>query len=124
MATKSRREVLRTIAAGGITAATIVAGVQQFTAAGSRATPGDDFDKHYKNRHIHTKMPVGQPGGKPMHPQVFIDDVELHVMMNADLTYTSVIQHYRTYPQLLDVAMAAVDALNGANLVALHGRPR
>jgi hypothetical protein len=123
MATKSRREVLRTIVAGGITAATVAVGVQQLTAAGSRAESGDDFDQIYKKRHIHTKRLVGQPG-RPLKRQLFIDDVELHVMMNANLTYTSVLHHYRTFPHLLDVARAAVDALNGANLVALHAHPR
>ncbi len=124
MATKGRREVLRTIVAGGITAATMAVGVQQFTAAGSRAESGDDFDQIYKKRRIHTKRLVGQPGARPLQRLLYIDDVELHVMMNANLTYTSVLHHYRTFPHLLDVARAAVDALNGASLVALHAHPR
>jgi hypothetical protein len=120
MTTKSRREVLKYITAGGIAAVGATVGVQQLTAGDAAAGPGDDFDQIYKGRRIHTKLMVGRPVHGPVHPQLLIDNVELHVMVNADLTFTSVMNHYRTFPHLLDVARSAVDTLQGASLVALH----
>lgn len=53
-------------------------------------------------------------------PDVVIDGTALHVMVNADGTYTSVANHYQTFRTLREVARAAVDELDGARLVPVR----
>ncbi|MER5936104.1 tyrosinase cofactor [Streptomyces sp. NPDC001928] len=76
------------------------------------------FDEVYKGRRIQ-----GRPasGGAHQHHgggyAVFVDDVELHVMRNADGSWISVVSHYDPVPTPRAVARAAVDELQGAALL-------
>ncbi|WP_327596330.1 apotyrosinase chaperone MelC1 [Streptomyces chartreusis] len=76
------------------------------------------FDEVYKGRRIQ-----GRPasGGAHQHHgggyAVFVDDVELHVMPNADGTWISVVSHYDPVPTPRAAARAAVDELQGAALL-------
>jgi hypothetical protein len=47
-----------------------------------------------------------------------IDGVMLHMHRHGDGTWTSVMDHYRSFPTPFDAAKAAVVALNGAHLRA------
>ncbi|MFJ6982700.1 MULTISPECIES: tyrosinase family oxidase copper chaperone [unclassified Streptomyces] len=67
--------------------------------------PGGDHGGHHGG---------GQPGGGYA---VFVDDVELHVMRNADGTWISVISHYDPVATPRAAARAAVDELQGARLL-------
>ena len=75
------------------------------------------FDEVYKGRRIQ-----GRPasGGAHQHHgggyAVFVDDVELHVMRNADGSWISVVSHYDPVPTPRAAARAAVDELQGARL--------
>ncbi|MFD4370177.1 tyrosinase family oxidase copper chaperone [Streptomyces sp. NPDC058486] len=51
--------------------------------------------------------------------EVRIDGKDLHVMRNADGSWVSVVNHYSTFDTPRDVARAAVDELDGAQLVPL-----
>ncbi|MGW4867689.1 apotyrosinase chaperone MelC1 [Streptomyces chartreusis] len=76
------------------------------------------FDEVYKGRRIQ-----GRPasGGAHQHHgggyAVFVDDVELHVMRNADGSWISVVSHYDPVPTPRAAARAAVDELQGAALL-------
>ncbi|MFG1665622.1 tyrosinase cofactor [Streptomyces sp. Y7] len=76
------------------------------------------FDEVYKGRRIQ-----GRPasGGAHQHHgggyAVFVDDVELHVMRNADGSWISVVSHYDPVSTPRAVARAAVDELQGAALL-------
>ncbi|MFJ1875600.1 apotyrosinase chaperone MelC1 [Streptomyces chartreusis] len=76
------------------------------------------FDEVYKGRRIQ-----GRPasGGAHQHHgggyAVFVDDVELHVMSNADGSWISVVSHYEPVPTPRAAARAAVDELQGAALL-------
>ncbi|MGW7054132.1 tyrosinase family oxidase copper chaperone [Streptomyces sp. NPDC054887] len=48
--------------------------------------------------------------------EVRIDGRPLHVMRRADGSYLSVVNHYESFPTLLDAARAAVDELGDAQL--------
>lgn len=77
------------------------------------------FDEVYQGRRI-----VGAPatGGHEAHHGGFavtIDGKELHVMRNADGTWISVINHYQTFADPLALTRAAVDKLQGAELVPI-----
>ncbi|WP_434587630.1 tyrosinase family oxidase copper chaperone [Streptomyces sp. A5-4] len=48
--------------------------------------------------------------------EVLIDGRPLHLMRRADGSYLSLVNHYESFPTLLDVARAAVDELGSAQL--------
>ncbi|MFC5218539.1 apotyrosinase chaperone MelC1 [Streptomyces coerulescens] len=76
------------------------------------------FDEVYQGRRIQ-----GRPasGGAHQHHgggyAVFVDDVELHVMRNADGSWISIVSHYDPVPTPRAAARAAVDELQGAALL-------
>ncbi|GAA1819346.1 tyrosinase cofactor [Planosporangium flavigriseum] len=125
----------------GSTAAAVTA--QQLTTHGSRAAgdtaetgvTAEHFDEVYQGRRISgsagtpldAKFSVAQTGAHvpvalqvPIEPQVLIDGRALHVMTNADGTYTSVVNHYQSFRSLREVARAAVDSLGTATLSPVH----
>ncbi|WP_171112453.1 MULTISPECIES: tyrosinase cofactor [unclassified Streptomyces] len=76
------------------------------------------FDEVYKGRRIQGRPVAG--GGHQQHGggyAVFVDGAELHVMRNADGTWISVVSHYDPVPTPRAAARAAVDELQGAELV-------
>lgn len=76
------------------------------------------FDEVYKGRRIQGRPVAG--GGHQHHGggyAVFVDGAELHVMRNADGTWISVVSHYDPVPTPRAAARAAVDELQGAELV-------
>lgn len=76
----------------------------------------------YKGRRITLQSPV-QPGAglaASLMSAVLIDGRPLHVMRYPDGRFTSVMNHFQTFPTLRATADAAVDALMGANLVPVH----
>jgi hypothetical protein len=86
-------------------------------ATGEAAVPNDDIDEIYKGRHIQIHLPVVGAIGADR-PRVYIDGAELHVMAVEYGRYTSVMNHYQSFPTLLSCARAAVDNLRGAMLIA------
>jgi len=91
-------------------------GTQKLAAGTLRLASPGQIDVVYKGRHIRCSAPApGAGSGTP--PQVYIDDVELHVMTLPGGGYTSVLNHYQSFGALLLTARAAVDNLRGAALV-------
>ncbi|MFI7600227.1 tyrosinase family oxidase copper chaperone [Actinoplanes sp. NPDC049681] len=127
MSTMNRRELLKFAAAGTVAVGTGALAVQVLTTSGSQAavegTGATGLDETYKGRRIQA-APAGlraqSRDAAPAMPHVLIDGKPLHVMVNADGTYTSVSNHYETFKSLRAVARAAVDQLDGAQLVPLH----
>ncbi|KUO04997.1 apotyrosinase chaperone MelC1 [Streptomyces caeruleatus] len=115
----SRRHAL-TAAAVLATAAGVPA-VTALTASAAGPAPHHDlppFDEVYKGRRIQGGPPSG--GGHHHHGggyAVFVDGVELHVMRNADGSWISVVSHYDPVPTPRAAARAAVDELQGAELL-------
>ncbi|MGW7299037.1 apotyrosinase chaperone MelC1 [Streptomyces sp. NPDC054829] len=77
------------------------------------------FDEVYKGRRIQGRV---RSGGGHHHDHgggygVYIDDVELHVMRNADGSWISVVSHYDPVATPRAAARAAVDELQGAALL-------
>ncbi|MBB4764323.1 tyrosinase family oxidase copper chaperone [Amorphoplanes digitatis] len=129
----NRRELLKLTAAGAVAVGTGALGVQVLTVSGSQAavdtsvTTGERFDETYRGRRIQgAGVPAGRAralaegGAGAAMPDVVIDGTALHVMVNADGTYTSVANHYQTFRTLREVARAAVDELDGARLVPVR----
>ncbi|MFD3518239.1 tyrosinase family oxidase copper chaperone [Streptomyces sp. NPDC058657] len=129
-ALSTRRAVLRT--AFG---ATVIAGTAAVLAPilGRKASAGpahapppatEGFSEMYLGRHIEALVPSGtvkrlrDPVRAHAHllPEVLIDGRPLHVMRCANGGYMSVVNHYETFPTLLDAARAAVDDLGPARL--------
>lgn len=116
----SRRRVL------GTAAALTAVGAQPALAppasaagdAGHRHGSPADFDEVYRGRRIRGG-PTGSGGPHHHGPgyAVFVDDVELHVMRNADGSWISVVSHYDPVPTPRAAARAAVDELQGAPLL-------
>lgn len=59
------------------------------------------------------------PAAADGHLDVRIDGRPLHVMRRADGSYLSAVNHYESFPTLLETARAAVDALGTAQLSAV-----
>ncbi|MFJ4806801.1 apotyrosinase chaperone MelC1 [Streptomyces murinus] len=129
MSAPTRRRVLLGTIAGlaGVAVATPVA-VSATGAKDAEKVPDGgrlaSFEETYKGRRIQGKPVDGMHGhhGSKHHTDgytVFIDSQELHVMRNADTTWISVVNHYRTFATPREVARAAVDELQGASLLAL-----
>ncbi|MEV6395127.1 tyrosinase family oxidase copper chaperone [Streptomyces sp. NPDC051907] len=88
------------------------------------------FAEMYRGRHIQgtatVMVPAGEsPGRRAARTasaaavpsvEVRIDGRPLHVMRRADGSYLSLVNHYESFPTLLDVARAAVDELGDAQL--------
>jgi hypothetical protein len=121
----ARRDVLRYAAAGAVVTATGAAvqhlAVERSSAAPAPAPRGAVVEETYKGRHI-AIAPAGGPRAAGALPRVLIDGAELHVMANADGTYTSIVTHYETHRTLRGAARAAVDELGSARLVHVHHR--
>ncbi len=119
----ARRDVLRYATAGAVVAVTGVA-VQQLAAERSSAAPapGGIVEETYRGRHISIARTAGTRAAADAVPQVLIDGAELHVMANADGTYTSIVTHYQSHRTLRGVARAAVDELGSARLTHVHHR--
>ncbi|WP_196255854.1 tyrosinase family oxidase copper chaperone [Micromonospora sp. WMMD558] len=132
MAQVNRREVLRVAAAAAVSAGSIM-GVTRVADATERPAPARPtpdgtgaVTEAYRGRRISIGAPAhaghrhGTAHGLPA-PAVRIDDVDLHVMANADGSYVSAVHHYRSFEDLRTLARAAVDDLDGARLIPLHG---
>ncbi|GAB1693217.1 tyrosinase family oxidase copper chaperone [Krasilnikovia sp. M28-CT-15] len=144
MTTINRRELLKLATAGTVAVGTGALAVQVLTAGGSQAAPardpeanapaGERFAEVYKGRRIEgtaavaaapraaRSLAAAAAPAAPATPDLLIDGVPLHVMVNADGTYTSVVNHYETFRSLREVARAAVDQLDGAALEHVHHR--
>ncbi|GAB1641890.1 tyrosinase family oxidase copper chaperone [Krasilnikovia sp. MM14-A1259] len=142
MTTINRRELLKLAGAGTVAVGTGAMGLQVLTAGGSQAAPardaetaatsGERFAEVYKGRRIEATAAAGAAPRaarslaaapaptEAAAPNVLIDGVPLHVMVNADGTYTSVVNHYQTFRSLREVSRAAVDELDGAALEHVH----
>jgi hypothetical protein len=115
MVTMDRRQALR-VGVLGLTLLGTSAGVAQFAAAGpSQQDNEDKFAEFYRGRWI-----VGLPALPLVGPRVFIDDVQLHLMLLATGGYATHLNHYETFGTPRLAARAAVDGLYGAKLLPLH----
>jgi hypothetical protein len=114
MAAIDRRTVLR-LGVLGLAWAGSTVGARQLAAGSPLAARTPSFVELYRGRLIRGYLPV--PGVGPLRPQVFIDDLELHVMTTGGGRFTSVLNHYQTFGDLRTTAHAAVDGLRGADLV-------
>ncbi|MFE3635383.1 tyrosinase cofactor [Streptomyces cellostaticus] len=115
----TRRRAMTTAAALAATASAATLLAPAAPAAEHHHGAPDSFDEVYKGRRIQ-----GRPsdGGGRHHEHgggyaVFVDGVELHVMRNADGTWISVVSHYDPVPTPRAAARAAVDELQGAELL-------
>ncbi|MFI9718210.1 tyrosinase family oxidase copper chaperone [Streptomyces sp. NPDC052396] len=114
----TRRLTLTTLTAAAITALAIPAASAATahgpTAVGRAATATRHcppaFDEIYHDRHI-----TGAPHGDGSYT-ASIDGRELHLIPNADGTWSSVINAYQSFATPLAATRAAVDALDGADL--------
>lgn len=92
-----------------------------------RSQAPERFSETYRGRHIRGTASAVVPAG--VHPgaaaastttaaDVTIDGRPLHVMRRADGSYLSEVNHYESFPTLLETARAAVDELGTARLAA------
>ncbi|AZP15664.1 tyrosinase cofactor [Streptomyces aquilus] len=107
----TRRHALAAAAAVAATAA-----VTPPASAHDHHSP-DTFDEVYKGRRIQGRPASGGGHHHGAGYAVFIDGVELHVMRNADGSWISVVSHYDPVPTPKAAARAAVDELQGAQLL-------
>jgi len=107
-----RRQVLR-VGVLGLTLLGTSTGVAQLAAARPVPLPAGELIDVYLGRRIRIRpaLPV---------PRVFIDDVELHVMLLNTSGYTTQLNHYQTFSTPLLAARAAVNGLRGARLLPFH----
>jgi tyrosinase len=85
-----------------------------------RSGSGDGTHQVYKGRTITILPPPAGGigfGRTRIAPHVLIDTDPLDVMLNADGSYSSVLNHFEKYHSITGIARAAVDALAGARLV-------
>ncbi|MFI5495047.1 tyrosinase family oxidase copper chaperone [Actinoplanes sp. NPDC051859] len=142
MTTTNRRELLKFAGAAAVAAGT-GALIMQVTTAGSQAAQAAErpkapaggpqgFSETYRGRKIEIGATTPAPQGRMLAQHdsaahasataVKIDGVELHIMQNADGSYTSIQNHYETFTSLREVARAAVDSLGNARLLPIqHG---
>ncbi|MEU5522995.1 tyrosinase cofactor [Streptomyces sp. NPDC047860] len=117
----SRRRALTTAAslatAAGVPSA-LAPSARAAGGAGRRQDSPADFDEVYRGRRIRgTSSAAGSHHHHEPGYAVFVDDVELHVMRNADGSWISVVSHYDPVPSPRAAARAAVDELQGAPLL-------
>ncbi|KUO15064.1 apotyrosinase chaperone MelC1 [Streptomyces dysideae] len=114
----SRRRALTAAAALATVAGVQAATAPSAPAEGHRQNSPQAFDEVYKGRLIQ-----GRPAARGGHHHhgagyaVFVDGVELHVMRNADGSWISVVSHYEPVATPRAAARAAVDELQGAELL-------
>jgi hypothetical protein len=113
-----RRDVLKFILVGTVLGTGGLV-IKQAEAQESDAAAGEKYSYH--GRQI-TLQSVGQSsaGVETLMSAVSIDGRPLHVMRYPDGRFTSVMNHFQTFPTLRDTANAAVDSLRGANLTMMH----
>ncbi|MEV5160884.1 MULTISPECIES: tyrosinase family oxidase copper chaperone [unclassified Streptomyces] len=131
-----RRAVLRTVFTAAVIAGTggALAPVLLEDPAAPGSAPERDavgperFAELYKGRRIRgTATPLvaagSLPGAGPAAAvpgiDVRVDGRTLHVMRRADGSYLSTVNHYESFPTLLETARAAVDELGTAQLSAV-----
>lgn len=117
----SRRDVLK-VALVGTTVGVSGLVLTRQAEAGAEATSAETAETYdYKDRRI-TLVPTEAriAGARSVMSAVFIDGRPLHVMRYPNGEYSSVMNHFETFPTLRDTAQAAVEALNGANLAPMH----
>ncbi|MBT2487420.1 tyrosinase [Streptomyces sp. ISL-96] len=135
----TRRILLRGVFAMGVIAGTagalapILAKRPGGTAGPVQERFAERFAETYRGRHIQGTARVTLPAraagrvraaGDAMtvaavrDAEVRIDGRPLHVMRRADGSYLSLVNHYESFPTLLDAARAAVDELGDAQLSA------
>lgn len=115
-----RRGVLR-ITAGAIVAASVGAGQALSHHTAEADPPPPDDAETYRGRRIRIKrLQQIEPGQTLPMNVVLIDEMPLHVMSNADSTFTPMTHHYRTFRTLRAASRAAVDSLGTATLLPIH----
>jgi hypothetical protein len=112
MVIMDRRQALR-VGVLGLTLLGTSTGVAQLAAARPVPLSVGELTEIYLGRRIRIRpdLPV---------PRVFIDDVELHVMLLDTGAYTTQLNHYQTFSTPLLAARAAVEGLRGARLLPFH----
>ncbi|HWU06937.1 MAG TPA: tyrosinase family oxidase copper chaperone [Streptomyces sp.] len=98
---------------------------------GRDAVGPERFSELYKGREIRGTVTTVVPAGAPAHAggagtpvpapgiHVSVDGRELHVMRRADGSYLSAVNHYESFPTLVETARAAVDELGTSQLPAV-----
>lgn len=121
MSNFTRRDMLKGALVGTVAVGVGGLAVNTTAQAGVEASAEVASTYLYKNRRI-TVIPVADRSGDALSlmASVFIDDRPLHVMRRPDGRFTSVMNHFQTFPTLEATAQAAADALRGANLVPMH----
>jgi hypothetical protein len=134
----ARRAVLRTVftaamiaGTGGALAPVLLEGPESGDRGQDRDAVGPErFSELYKGREIRgTGTVVVAAGAQPYTAEagaaaaapgadVRVDGRALHVMRRADGSYLSTVNHYESFPTLLEAARAAVDELGTAQLSA------
>ncbi|MEV5686255.1 tyrosinase family oxidase copper chaperone [Streptomyces sp. NPDC052164] len=93
-------------------------------AGGVRPRP-ERFAEMYRGRDIRGTttapapagaVPAGNARASATHIEVLIDGRPLHIMRRADGTYLSHVNHYESFPTLVETARAAVDELGRSQL--------
>ncbi|GAA2569991.1 hypothetical protein GCM10010435_50160 [Winogradskya consettensis] len=116
----SRRGALR-MTAGAVVAASIGAGQMFSRGADARRAAPAVTRETYRGRLITIRKLAGPlPGQALPDDLVLIDDLPLHVMSNADGTFTTVTNHYRRFTTLRAASRAAVDSLGRADLMPMR----
>jgi hypothetical protein len=135
----ARRAVLRTVftaamiaGTGGALAPVLLEGPEPGDRSQEREAVGPErFSEVYKGREIRgtgtvvvaagTHPHVGEAGTVAAAPgiDIRVDGRALHVMRRADGSYLSSVNHYESFPTLLETARAAVDELGTAQLSAV-----
>ncbi|MFJ4839537.1 tyrosinase family oxidase copper chaperone [Streptomyces sp. NPDC088746] len=134
----ARRAVLRTAftaaviaGTGGALAPVILEEPEPGSPAQERGAVGPErFSELYKGREIRGAATATVPAGAQPYAveagavaaasgtEVSVDGRVLHVMRRADGSYLSAVNHYESFPTLLETARAAVDELGTAQLAA------
>ncbi|MBM7439525.1 tyrosinase family oxidase copper chaperone [Streptomyces sp. HB132] len=135
----ARRAVLRTVftavviaGTGGALAPVLLQGHGSTERIQERDAVGPErFSELYKGREIKgtatsvvaagARPDAGEAGAVAAAPgiDVRVDGRPLHVMERADGSYLSAVNHYESFPTLLETARAAVDDLGTAQLSSL-----
>ncbi|MEO3974857.1 tyrosinase cofactor [Streptomyces sp. CAU 1734] len=113
------------IAVAGVATASASTTSERKTAGPARPGGSDGpapFDEVFEGRRIQGLRATGAHAAHAHHGsgyRVLIDGRELHLMLRADNTWTSAINHYQTFRTPLEAARTAVTTLQGAHLVPL-----
>ncbi|MFF9687852.1 tyrosinase family oxidase copper chaperone [Streptomyces sp. NPDC014623] len=135
----ARRAVLRSVftasviaGTGGALAPVLLRGPEPEGRPRERDAVGPErFYELYKGREIRGTVTAVVPAGAPAHAgepgtpaaapgiHVSVDGRALHVMRRADGSYLSTVNHYESFPTLVETARAAVDELGASQLPAV-----